>query len=277
MNKSIFRSVLSLLILLFHTVSLAGPRDDAMAEVTVYKEVTPSGVIYNYSVRNKSDVPIIGLTVGFDYYSGHSELTGADPINIGAPTNWSGRVISLEESDRYEINWEIKEPGARLEPGQTLSGFQITAAQNNPILASGHWTLNLDRAPVNISSRLRLVEGSRDTIPPNLSVQVTPNVIWPPDRRMVTVAANISVTDNQDTNPKVKLVSITCIDCSNLTDDVAEANFGTDDRSFMVRADRLGKRKDGRIYKVTYSATDVSGNTSTAVATVAVPHDQRRK
>ncbi|MEQ1838501.1 MAG: hypothetical protein ABL858_09255 [Candidatus Nitrotoga sp.] len=32
---------------------------------------------------------------------------------------------------------------------------------------------------------------------------------------------------------------------------------------------------DGRVYTLTYSATDGSGNKSTASTTVTVPHDQR--
>ena len=48
------------------------------------------------------------------------------------------------------------------------------------------------------------------------------------------------------------------------------AAFGTDDRSFELRAERRQNGK-GRIYTVTYQATDASGNSSTATATVTVP------
>ena len=43
----------------------------------------------------------------------------------------------------------------------------------------------------------------------------------------------------------------------------------------MLRAEREGKNKAGRIYTVTYSATDASGNKTTASATVTVPHDEK--
>ena len=43
----------------------------------------------------------------------------------------------------------------------------------------------------------------------------------------------------------------------------------------MLRAEREGKNKAGRIYTITYSATDGSGNKTTASATVTVPHDER--
>jgi hypothetical protein len=45
--------------------------------------------------------------------------------------------------------------------------------------------------------------------------------------------------------------------------------YGTDDRSFRVRAERNGSRQ--RVYTVVYSATDESGNVGYASATVTVP------
>ena len=90
---------------------------------------------------------------------------------------------------------------------------------------------------------------------------------------MYTVTATVSVHDDQTLNPTVKLVSITCSEPLE-PGDVA-AMFGVDSRTFSVRSTRLGQDKTGRIYTVTYSATDAAGNTSTATATVTVPHDQR--
>jgi hypothetical protein len=41
-----------------------------------------------------------------------------------------------------------------------------------------------------------------------------------------------------------------------------------------LAAKSAGTNLAGRIYTVTYSATDASGNKATASATVTVPHDQ---
>ncbi|MFZ5523588.1 MAG: hypothetical protein ACOY9D_05835 [Pseudomonadota bacterium] len=54
------------------------------------------------------------------------------------------------------------------------------------------------------------------------------------------------------------------------------APLGTDDRDFYLAAKRAGTNQAGRIYIVTYSAIDGSGNKATASATVAVPHDQQK-
>ena len=53
-----------------------------------------------------------------------------------------------------------------------------------------------------------------------------------------------------------------------------DTKFHYDTKFHMLRAKREGKNKAGRIYTITYSATDGSGNKATASATVTVPHDQ---
>ena len=266
-------------VLLVHGLSLAGVRDLETALVKVYKEVSPSQIVYTYSVTNKGDRPIIGLTIGHDYYRGHTELTGAYPRQIFAPSLWSGRVVTLEESNQYEISWDISVPSAAILPGQTVAGFQIVTSQDSSLFTSASWTVIVDGPPVNASSTLQFVSGPApnvDTVPPQLTVSLTPNIVWPPNRRMENINATISVRDDVDPNPKVELVSIVCNECANASEDVAGAVYGTDDRSFSVRADRIGRRKDGRTYTVTYSATDASGNVSNAQAVVTVPHDQRK-
>lgn len=49
--------------------------------------------------------------------------------------------------------------------------------------------------------------------------------------------------------------------------------FGAPDTAGSLRADRLGG-DSGRIYTLTYAATDAAGNSGTCAATVTVPHDQ---
>lgn len=257
----------------------AGPRDDAVATVKVYKEASASAVTYTYSVTNRSEFPLTQVWIGYDYYRGNSELSGLDPQQIIVPSGWEGYVVSLEESDKYYVNWNIENHTASLKPGQTLSGFKIVMPRDDTRLASSNWTVIVSGPPASASSRLILVEGptpSTDSVPPMLSVTLSTDNLWPPNRRMVEIAASIVVSDNNDPSPKVKLVSITCNDCDDPAADIRAADIGTDDRTFLLKADRIGKRKDGRIYTVTYSATDAAGNVATSQATVTVPHDQRK-
>jgi hypothetical protein len=120
----------------------------------------------------------------------------------------------------------------------------------------------------------------QDTTPPVLTVGLDPAQLWPPDHRMIPIAASINATDVCDASPSVMLVSITSNESDDAngdghtTGDIQQAAAGTDDRAFLLRAEREGGGA-GRRYEVTYTASDASGNASTAAAVVTVPHSKR--
>ena len=118
-----------------------------------------------------------------------------------------------------------------------------------------------------------------DQTPPVLNVSLSPTVLWPPNHTLATINATITISDSCDPNPRVELVSVTSsepdagLGDGDKANDIQGASIGTDDRSFMLRAERSGAGA-GRTYTVTYRATDRSGNSTLATATVVVPHRQ---
>ena len=102
---------------------------------------------------------------------------------------------------------------------------------------------------------------------------LSPNLLWPPDHKFVEITATITSTDNCDRSPVVTLVSITSNEPANNKDpDIQDAVFGTDDRTFSLRAERdTGHGSSGRIYTVTYRVTDKAGNATVKSAIVTVP------
>ena len=100
------------------------------------------------------------------------------------------------------------------------------------------------------------------------------------NQRMVDIAAAITVTDNCDPNPTVRLVSITSNEPDNglgdgdTASDIQGAVPGTDDRQFRLRAERSGGGT-GRVYTIVYEARDASGNRTPQQATVHVPHSKK--
>jgi hypothetical protein len=110
-------------------------------------------------------------------------------------------------------------------------------------------------------------------------VSLSPSILWSPNHEFVTVTATLTITDNCDSNPTVRLVSITSnepatgfLGTGDKGPDVQGATFGTNDRVFQVRAERgTGTGSTGRVYTVTYRVTDVSGNATTRSAIVFVP------
>ena len=118
-----------------------------------------------------------------------------------------------------------------------------------------------------------------DTKPPLLSVTLSPAVLWSPDHKLVPITATITVSDTCDPNPTVRLVQIDEQRTRQRPgrrghgEGYSGGGFGTDDRTFLLRAERSGTG-DGRVYTVTYEASDASGNTTTKTATVTVPKSQ---
>lgn len=116
-----------------------------------------------------------------------------------------------------------------------------------------------------------------DTTAPVVSaVEASPNVLWPPNNKLVPVLVQATATDNTG----VVAVDLTIADeYGELNQTVAMQSSGDGAYAAVVRlrAARDGKDKDGRVYTLTVRAIDAAGNVSAAVSTtVVVPHDQRR-
>jgi predicted extracellular nuclease len=111
-----------------------------------------------------------------------------------------------------------------------------------------------------------------DEIPPTLDVSVAPDMLWPPNHKYVEVTATVDASDNFDPSPTVTLVSVTSNEPDNGLDDGDTPNdiVIVDDTTFQLRAERSGIG-EGRIYTITYQATDACGNTTVTTATVTVP------
>lgn len=108
---------------------------------------------------------------------------------------------------------------------------------------------------------------------PVLQLAATPSVLWPANHRYVDVTVTVDVRDNRDPAPAVKLVSVSSNEPDQGIGDGRSANdiVVVDERSFRLRAERAGTGQ-GRIYTLTYQATDYAGNIGTASVQVRVPH-----
>lgn len=126
-----------------------------------------------------------------------------------------------------------------------------------------------------------------DSEAPTITVSVSPTELSPVNGRLRTVTATVAASDNCP-GVTYTLTSITtddddcddddrgrhghrhrCCDRDHDDNDIRNAAFGTADLSFDLRAERDGR--DARTYTITYTATDLAGNTTTGTATVTVP------
>jgi hypothetical protein len=114
-----------------------------------------------------------------------------------------------------------------------------------------------------------------DTTPPVISVTMMPDTLWPPNHKMVDIEATVSASDICDAAPDIKLTGITSDEPDNglgdgdKPDDI-QAAINTFVLTFKLRSERSGEY-DGRVYTITYTATDDSGNSASASDTVVVP------
>lgn len=118
---------------------------------------------------------------------------------------------------------------------------------------------------------------NKDTTAPSLFVELSETRLWPANHRLVAITAAVSVTDECDPDPKVILLSVESSEEDDglggwdRPNDVQNANVGTDDRAFSLRAER-SMGGFGREYSVVYQATDAEGNSiSFGPITVLVP------
>jgi probable HAF family extracellular repeat protein len=109
------------------------------------------------------------------------------------------------------------------------------------------------------------------TPPVFLALSVDPNVLNTANRAMVPVTVSVSVTDNFDSAPVARILSISSDEpVTGHSDNTSPDWVITGDLTGEVRAE-CTKKGDGRIYTITVICTDASGNSSTATTTVFVP------
>ena len=103
-----------------------------------------------------------------------------------------------------------------------------------------------------------------DRIAPTLSVSGVPATLSPVNKKLVTIVPVIAVSDVYDPSPLVAVV-VTCNEALVAGNVVVHSATNIE-----LRATRDAKGT-GRIYTLTFTATDGSGNRSTVVKTVTVP------
>ena len=281
--------------------------------VKTWGEHVGGNIVYYHQVTNNSIRNVSGIAIGLDtdnlgndqpFTREQGELYFVMPIGmepfkrkinsplISGPTGWTGEMIQIEHAGKY-LQWRRPQyPQTPLLPGQTLRFSVTVPAKIDDTYLIKHFSVRLSdlsgppsgaayltghfSADFPIDGGPELYNGAMekiDTTPPILSISLTPATLWPPNNKMVSVNATITVKDDYDPEPVIKLESITASETL-AANDIQNAQLGTDDRQFSLAAEREGTNLAGRIYTITYSATDASGNKATASATVTVPHDQ---
>ncbi|WP_342431259.1 discoidin domain-containing protein [Neobacillus sp. FSL H8-0543] len=161
----------------------------------------------------------------------------------------------------YQINngdWhEYKEPVTFTEEGKHTFNYRSVDKEGN--------VEEVKTKSVNI-----------DKSKPQLEIKLDKTVLSPPNHMLIPINLTIQAKDDVSGISSVKLISVTSNEPDNgLGDgdtdkDIQEAEYGTEDTAFSLRAERSGKGS-GRVYTITYKAIDQAGNETTVTGEVLVP------
>ncbi len=142
--------------------------------------------------------------------------------------------------------------------------------------------------------RLRVSDGVNETVQRDIQVEIVdttvptlapvPNltILWPPNHQMKDIYIDANAADNLG---YVLLSAMVFsnepeagIDVDDLSPDWTEPIIDQENGiiSLQLRSERSGSG-DGRIYTISISAADQSGNNSTIDIEIIVPHDKRKK
>ncbi len=252
-----------------------------LAVVGVFARHSGGKIVYHYRVTNNSQENITGVTAGRDEQndgnpkndvnelaslpSGWNAKLGIPSTSSNSPTGWRVNVIAPEDNVPHAIAWEVmNEHSPQIRTGQTSYKMSVSLDKADNSYLGGHALVTFSEGdPINLTVPINLL----DVTPPSLMVILSPDTFVSKDKQMVAVKASFILKDDYDHMPEIKLESITANEFLE-PNDIRDASYGLDDRYFKLRA--ASTSMVGRVYTVTYSATDATGNQTIASATVSV-------
>lgn len=228
--------------------------DDPIEEACVGEEVTISGTVSATAEW------------GPDYYTTDLAMTivvqppSGDPVPLDVTL-----TLTLDEYPNASYDFEAT--------------YTPTEAGTYTYVKTASWTTDYD-------TMTRTASGSFDAIvcnePPDCSgAYADPVCVWPPNHKMVPVSI-LGVTDPDGDPVTINIYSITSDEATGTKKgaggdkhapdaEVDAGGLGTDTAS--VRAERSGLG-NGRVYEISFTASDGEGGSCAGSVTVCVPHDQ---
>jgi hypothetical protein len=260
------------------SVPVNGWQNRVLLGIGVGAGVSPGDLWLHYTDQTKEGTWVIPRLETFN------RLPIADAgvdrtIECGTSVTLDGSASTDPDGDSLTYTWNG--------PFGTLTGQQAIVT-----LAPGTHAITLAVSDGKGGADTDAVEiAIADTLAPKISVSLSRSILWPPNHKLREVTASVHVEDACGAElVQLNLDSIVSNEPDGDEDeahhhhdrhcdhdrspDIVDAGIGTGDLEFRLRAER-SKRGSGRIYTVTYSATDAAGNSVQACARVRVPPDRQ--
>jgi len=196
-------------------------------------------------------------------YDGPPELTVPDDITAEA-TSASGAVVTFTVSATDAIDGTIT-PVCSASSGDTfpLGTTTVTCTATDTVLNEAEKQFDIT------------VE---DTTPPQIvTLEATPNTLWPPNHQMVDINVTAVVFDAVDPTPVTQIVSVSSNQPINGTGDgdTAPDWIITGPMTLKLRSERA--QGNDRTYTITVQSVDDAGNIGTKTVQVVVSQSRRRR
>lgn len=289
---------------------IAVQRDGSVNKIFVNGELATTSAKYDgpaFNVTNRNSPPLVGYDKGTPAnrdWKGYMDdlkifkyaLNDADIRKL----YWSGdkskpvtQAVAAPAEPNGANGWYTSDVTVTLSASDAFSGIAGTEYRLN----GGDW--NVYRGAIAVSTegtnvleyrsvdRAGNLEDARsltlriDKTAPKLNIVPDRTELWPPNGELIPVTANVYASDDISGVAAVRLVSITSSEADSghgskdKEPDIQDAEYGTDDRTFLLRAERNGD-DSGRIYTIEYSVTDQAGHVTNGTAAVTVKHDQSK-
>lgn len=262
------------------TVLVQPPPPPVLNDIT--REATgPNGAVVNYTAAGTGDdengrptqsatcSPVSGST----FPLGETQVTcsngGAFKVTIVDTTAPAlllpGNIVTQDPVVTYTASAQDLVDGSVLLTCTPSSGstfplgttvVQCSASDTRGNAASGSFTVTVQDST------------QPDTEAPTfVSISASPDVLKPPNGKLVTVTVTASVIDNLDDAPLVRVFAIAANESIGAGDWEITGPMTVD-----LRAER-DAHGEGRVYTISVEAIDAAGNRSTANVSVVVPHD----
>lgn len=211
------------------------------------ENLVQQGTLFNlFRLRFVTDAPVTHVTVEFSDHNGNEQIHGLYQLD---------EDLQIVQADFFQ------DTGSRLDD----FALQLDDPEGIAEIAACEQPYGAERLLA-----ITFTTASANQRPECATAAANPVLIWPPNGKMVP----ISIADVTDPDGDPVSVTITGITQDEPLSGRRPDATGVGTSTARVRATRAGGG-DGRVYHLSFTATDPQGASCTGTVAVCVPHDRR--